>query len=43
MPVFLLNVFAKNEKSDLTPKERRILKSVLAEIVKSYRSGKESK
>jgi hypothetical protein len=40
---FLLNIFAKSEKSDLTPKERRILKSVLAEIVKTYKSGKEPK
>ena len=30
VPVFLLNIFAKNEKTDLTPKERRVLKSVLA-------------
>ena len=42
IPVFLLNVFAKNEKSDLTPKECRVLKSILAEIVQTYRSGKES-
>jgi hypothetical protein len=39
----LLNIFAKNEKSDLTPSERRALKSVLANIVKAYRGGKESK
>jgi hypothetical protein len=43
IPVFLLNIFAKDEKSDLTPKERRVLKSVLAEIVKTYRPGRESK
>jgi hypothetical protein len=43
IPVFLLSIFSKDEKSDLTPKERQILKSVLAEIVKTYRSGKESK
>jgi hypothetical protein len=41
VPVFLLNIFAKNEKTDLTPKERRVLKSVLADIAKVYRSGKE--
>ena len=42
VPVFLLNIFAKNEKSDLTPGERRTLKNILADIVKVYR-GKESK
>jgi len=42
-PVFLLNIFAKNEKTDLKPKERRVLKTVLADIVKTYRSGRESK
>lgn len=41
IPVFLLNVFAKNEKIDLTAQERRILKGVLADIVKAYRSGGE--
>ena len=43
VPVFLLNIFAKNEKTDLEPKERRVLKTVLADIVKAYRSGRESK
>jgi hypothetical protein len=43
VPVFLLNIFAKNEKTDLKPKERRVLKTVLADIVKAYRSGRESK
>jgi hypothetical protein len=41
IPVFLLNIFAKNEKTDLTPKERRVLKTVLAEIVKTYRTTRE--
>jgi hypothetical protein len=36
-----LNVFAKNEKIDLTAQERRVLKAVLADIVKTYRSGGE--
>ena len=40
IPVFLLNIFAKNEKTDLAPKERRVLKSVLAEMVETYRSGR---
>jgi hypothetical protein len=43
IPVFLLNIFAKNEKTDLTPKERRVLKKVLADMVKVYRSGRKSK
>ena len=43
IPVFLLNIFAKNEKTDLAPKERRALKSVLADIVQTYRSRGESR
>ena len=43
IPVFLLNVFAKNEKTDLTPKERRVLKKVLADMVKVYRTAEESR
>jgi hypothetical protein len=43
IPVFLLNIFAKNEKTDLTPKERRILKSVLADMVKAYTPRRESR
>jgi DNA-binding CsgD family transcriptional regulator len=39
----LLNVFAKNEKTDLTPKERRVLRIVLAGMVKVYRSRREPK
>jgi hypothetical protein len=35
-PVFLLNMFAKNEKIDLTPKERGVLKTILANTVKAY-------
>jgi hypothetical protein len=42
IPVFLLNIFAKNEKTDLTPRERRILKTVLADIAATYRSGRET-
>ena len=38
IPVFLLEVFAKNEKSDLTAVERQTLKTVLAEIVEAYKS-----
>ena len=43
IPVFLLNIFAKNEKTDLTPKESRVLKTVLADIVKNYTTTRESR
>ena len=43
IPVFLLNIFAKNEKTDLAPKEGRVLKSVLADMVETYRSRRESR
>lgn len=39
IPVFLLNVFAKNERTNLTPKERNTLKSILLEMVKVYKAG----
>jgi hypothetical protein len=39
IPVFLLNVFAKGEKVDLTPAERRELASVLKSLADAYRSG----
>jgi hypothetical protein len=42
-PVFLLNIFAKNEKTDLTPKERRILKTVLGDVVMAYRPARKSR
>ena len=38
IPVFLLNMFAKNEKTDLTPKERNTLKRILTAMVKAYRA-----
>ena len=38
IPVFLLNLFAKNEKIDLTRKERNELKEVLATLAQSYRT-----
>ena len=38
-PVFLLNVFAKGEKIDLTMAERNALKAILAEIAATYRKG----
>jgi hypothetical protein len=39
IPVFLLNIFAKNQKTDLTPKEHRVLRSVLTDIVKAGLQG----
>jgi hypothetical protein len=41
IPVFLLNIFAKNEKTDLTAKERRILRNILGNLVTAYKSRKE--
>jgi hypothetical protein len=38
IPVFLLNVFAKNEKADLSQKERNTLKRVLSDLATSYRA-----
>lgn len=43
LPVFLLNVFSKNEKTNLTPKERAMLKTVLADIVKAYKASGRSR
>jgi hypothetical protein len=37
--VFLLTMFAKNEKSDLAPAERNQLKQVLGEVARNYREG----
>jgi hypothetical protein len=38
VPVFLLAVFAKNEKSDLSPAERNGLGKMTAEMLRTYRS-----
>lgn len=38
IPVFLLNVFAKNEKTDVTPKEKNALKKILSDLVKAYKA-----
>lgn len=38
IPVFLLNIFSKNQKIDLSPEEKKILKGILGEIVEEYRS-----
>lgn len=37
IPVFLLNIFAKNEKTDLTKSERNELKTTLAALADTYR------
>lgn len=40
VPVFLLAVFAKNEKSDLSQSERNTLAKLSAELIQGYRSGR---
>jgi hypothetical protein len=42
VPLFALNVFAKNEKANLTKEERNSLKKLTALLVENYR-GKEKK
>src|SRR5688572_11617480 len=37
VPIFLLAVFAKNEKADLTPAERNDLKKSTVALLKRYR------
>lgn len=37
IPVFLLSIFSKNEKVNLTQAERNELKSLIPELVRSYR------
>ena len=37
IPVFLLNIFAKNEKTDLSQAERNAFRSVLADLADVYR------
>ena len=37
IPVFLLNLFAKNERTDLTQRERNQFKTVLGELAEAYR------
>jgi hypothetical protein len=39
VPVFLLAIFAKNEKSDLSQKERNALSKLSAAILEDYRRG----
>jgi len=40
VPIFLLAAFAKNEKSDLTPKERATLGKTVAGMLANYRRRK---
>lgn len=40
IPVFLLNIFAKNEKLDLTAAERNTLKKILGQLVQAYKERK---
>src|SRR6266849_5886764 len=40
IPVFLLNVFAKNEKPDLTKAERNEFKATLSALAAAYRGKK---
>lgn len=42
LPVFLLTLYSKGEKANLSKAERNELKSILAEIVQSYRRGPRS-
>jgi len=37
LPLFLLNVFAKNEKVNLTQAERNVMQSLLPRLVAGYR------
>jgi hypothetical protein len=39
LPVFLLAVFAKNERSDLSPAERSSLRKLTMKMLRTYRSG----
>ena len=40
MPVFMLSIYAKNQKVNLTPAERNMLKRLTPELVQSYQKGK---
>ncbi|MHB8383660.1 MAG: type II toxin-antitoxin system RelE/ParE family toxin [Candidatus Binataceae bacterium] len=39
VPVFLLTIYSKGEKANLTKSERNELKSILGDIVGAYRKG----
>ena len=39
LPVFLLAIYSKGEKANLTKAERNELKGILGDIVREYRKG----
>lgn len=39
LPVFLLALYGKGERADLTKAERNELRSILGSIVETYRKG----
>lgn len=43
VPVFLLNVFAKGDRIDLTQTERNELKTILGELAEDYRASEQRK
>ena len=40
LPVFILTVFVKNEKADLSPRERNALAKMVAGMIESFRRQK---
>lgn len=40
VPVFLLDLFPKNEKANLTRAERNALKAIMPQIVEEYKKGR---
>jgi len=40
MPLLVLDMFAKNQKANLTKGERNELRSLMSQIVREYRKGK---
>ncbi|MGB9117634.1 type II toxin-antitoxin system RelE/ParE family toxin [Bradyrhizobium sp.] len=40
LPVFILTVFAKNEKANLSPAERNALAKMVTEMIENYRRRK---
>ena len=43
VPVFLLTVFAKNERVDLTQAEKNRMKQLTTQLVESYGQGRGTK
>ena len=43
IPVFLLSVFAKNEKSNLSQSEKNTLRKILGQMVKLYKEGRKNR